>query len=71
MDEKPKLVTPGTAPGNQWHVSGSHANLVRVAAQPRPIAVSTDSRIVTFDRARGQAHAVTHTARMASCQSSE
>ena len=60
MDEKPKLVTPGTAPGNQWHVSGSHANLVRVAAQPRPIAVSADSRIVTFDRARPSSRGDSH-----------
>jgi nicotinamidase-related amidase len=52
MDEEPKLVALGTASGNQWHVSVTHANLVRVAAQPRPITVSTDNRIVTFDLAR-------------------
>ena len=52
MDEEPKPVALGTAPGNQWHVSVTHANLVRVPAQPRPITVSTDNRIVTFDLAR-------------------
>jgi len=52
MAEEPKLVALGTAPGNQWHVSVTHANLVRVPAQPRPITVSTDNRIVTFDLAR-------------------
>src|ERR1700692_1952189 len=42
----------GTASANQWHVSAGHADLVRVPAEPRPIAVDTGSRIVTFDLAR-------------------
>jgi nicotinamidase-related amidase len=54
MDEKLSRsgVPLGTAPGNQWHVSETHANLVRAAAQPRPITVETANRIVTFDLAR-------------------
>lgn len=63
MDEEPKLVAPGTARGNQWQVSVTHANLVRVPAQPRPITISTGNRIVPFDLAR--------TAGIASSQSSE
>ena len=42
----------GTAAANQWHVSVTHADLVRTAPKPRPITVTTESRIVTFDLAR-------------------
>jgi nicotinamidase-related amidase len=54
VDEKLTLsgVPLGTAPGNQWHVSASHANLVRVPIRPRPITVEAGSRAVSFDLAR-------------------
>ena len=52
MAEKPPMVPLGSAPGNQWHVSATHADLVRVATPPRPITVHADNRIVTFDLAR-------------------
>lgn len=46
------LVPLGTAPGNQWHVSEAHANLVRAPAKSRPITIGTGNRLVTFDLAR-------------------
>jgi len=54
MDEKigRPMVPLGSTPQNQWHVSVTHANLVRAAAEPRPITVETENRIVTFDLAR-------------------
>jgi nicotinamidase-related amidase len=54
MDEKLNrpLVPLGTAPGNQWQVSETHANLVRAPAKSRPITVDTGNRVVTFDLAR-------------------
>jgi nicotinamidase-related amidase len=54
MDEKLSrpLVPLGTAPGNQWQVSETHANLVRAPAKSRPITVDTGNRVVTFDLAR-------------------
>jgi nicotinamidase-related amidase len=48
----PPGVPLGTAPGNQWRVSGGHADLVRTPAKPRPITVEAANRIVTFDLAR-------------------
>jgi nicotinamidase-related amidase len=42
----------GSAPGNQWHVSALHANLVRVPIKARPITVESENRTVTFDLAR-------------------
>jgi nicotinamidase-related amidase len=42
----------GSAPGNQWHVSAPHANLVRVPIKACPITVKTENRTVTFDLAR-------------------
>jgi nicotinamidase-related amidase len=54
MDEK--LIAPkvplGSAPGNQWQVSTTHADLVRAPIAPRPITVTIDNRIVTFDLSR-------------------
>jgi nicotinamidase-related amidase len=54
MDEKltaPK--TPlGSAPGNQWRVSATHADLVRAPLVPRPMTVTIDNRIITFDLSR-------------------
>jgi nicotinamidase-related amidase len=54
MDEKLNrpLVPLGTAPGNQWRVSETHANLVRAPAASRPITVEAGNRIITFDLAR-------------------
>jgi len=54
VDEKlsPRLAPLGTAPGNQWQVSASHASLVRAPAKSRPITVDTGGRAVTFDLAR-------------------
>jgi nicotinamidase-related amidase len=52
MEDKPKLVPLGTAPGNRWQVSATHADLVRATAQSRPITVPADNRNVTFDLAR-------------------
>jgi nicotinamidase-related amidase len=54
MDQKLNrpLVPLGTAPGNQWQVSETHANLVRAPAKSRPITVDTGNRVVTFDLAR-------------------
>ena len=54
MDKKLNLpgVPLGSAPGNQWHVSVTHANLVRVPTTPRPITVEAGNRAVTFDLAR-------------------
>jgi nicotinamidase-related amidase len=54
MDEK--LIAPkvplGSAPRNQWQVSATHADLVRPPVAPRPITVTIDDRIVTFDLSR-------------------
>jgi nicotinamidase-related amidase len=54
MDEKSNRpgVPLGSAPGNQWHVSATHANLVRVPAKARPITVESGDRAVTFDLRR-------------------
>jgi nicotinamidase-related amidase len=54
VDEKLNrpLIPIGSARGNQWHVSGTHANLVRVPIKPRPITVDAGNRAVTFDLAR-------------------
>jgi nicotinamidase-related amidase len=54
MDEKlnaPK-VPLGSAPGNQWQVNSTHADLVRAPITPRPITVTIDNRIITFDLSR-------------------
>jgi nicotinamidase-related amidase len=53
MDDKvnaPK-VPLGTARANQWQVNPTHADLVRAPVQPRPITVTTDRRVITFDLA--------------------
>jgi nicotinamidase-related amidase len=42
----------GSAPGNQWHVSTTRADLVRTPIEARPITVETENRTVTFDLAR-------------------
>ena len=42
----------GSAPGNQWRVSTSRADLVRAPIEARPITVETENRTVTFDLAR-------------------
>ena len=54
MDEKlnASKVPLGSAPGNQWHVSATHADLVRLPVTSRPIILSIDNRIVTFDLSR-------------------
>lgn len=54
MDEKlnPGLVPLGTAAGNQWRVSPTHASLVRAPTKARPVTVDAGGRIVTFDLAR-------------------
>jgi nicotinamidase-related amidase len=46
------LLPIGSARGNQWHVSATHASLVRVLAKPRPVTVDAGNRMVTFDLAR-------------------
>jgi nicotinamidase-related amidase len=54
VDEK--LIRPsiaiGSAKGNQWRVSRTHADLVRPPRKPRPVTVDAGNRIVTFDLAR-------------------
>jgi nicotinamidase-related amidase len=54
MDEKltSAKVPLGSAPGNQWRVSTTHADLVRAPQTPRPITIPIDNRIVTFDLSR-------------------
>jgi nicotinamidase-related amidase len=54
VDEKLSrpLLPIGSARRNQWHVSVTHADLVRVPVKPRPITVDTVNRAVTFDLAR-------------------
>jgi nicotinamidase-related amidase len=54
MDEKlnPAMVPLGTACANQWQVNASHASLLRVPAEPRPITVNAGNRVITFDLAR-------------------
>ncbi len=54
MDQKLSrpLVPLGSAPGNQWRVNASRADLVRAPISPRPITADAGNRMVTFDLAR-------------------
>jgi nicotinamidase-related amidase len=54
VDETPvaPLLALGSSPRNQWHVSASHASLVRATVEQRPVTVAAGPRTLTLDLAR-------------------
>lgn len=51
-DTDERLTPLGSSARNLWSVSETSANLVRLPARPRPVALPADGKLVTIDLAR-------------------
>jgi nicotinamidase-related amidase len=51
LNDQERLHPLGSSARNRWSVSETRANLVRQPAEPRPISVRADGKLITFDLA--------------------